>query len=105
MDSQRGRGIIISYFGEKARVSVLKNRGGVVSELRTGIKNESRMREVRSGVQGSIFECCCEWARKMEWTGCMGPVKGAFLLYMITLIPPVSTHQSAILFSSSWLIH
>lgn len=50
------------------------------------------------------LECCSEWAGKMEWTGCIGPVKGTFLLNMITLIPPDSTHQSAILLSSSWLI-
>lgn len=30
--SQSGRGIIISYLGEKGRMSMLKNRGEVVSE-------------------------------------------------------------------------
>lgn len=62
------------------------------------------MREVRSGRWGSVLKGCCEWAGKMEWTGSMGPLKGTFQLYMITLIAPVSTHQSAILFGSSWLI-
>lgn len=57
------------------------------------------------GVSLNVALCSCsEWAGKMEWTGSMGPVKGTFLFYMITLIPPVSTHQSAILSGSSGLI-
>lgn len=77
-------------------------------KIKKGIKNESRNEGGEEWEDGSVLSAalgsCSEWAGKMEWTGCMGRVKGAFLLYMITLIPPVSTHQSAILLSSSGLI-
>lgn len=66
------------------------------------------MKELSSGEDGSVSSAaqgsCYEWAGKMEWTGCKGPVKRAFLFYMITLIPPVSTYQSAILLNSRGLI-
>lgn len=83
-------------------MSVEKHRERERPRKGQGIRNESRMKEVRSGRRGSVLGGCCEWAGKMEWTGCMGPLKGTSQLYTITLIPPVSTHQSAILARSSW---